>query len=33
MGIRKDLVEKRGSFEGEAEGIMKGRLRIGGEEW
>lgn len=23
MGIRKDLVEKRGSFEGEAEGMMR----------
>lgn len=32
MDTRKDL-EKRSSFEGEAEGMMRGRLRIGGEEW
>lgn len=33
LEIRKDLVEKECKFEGEVEEMMRGRLRIGGEEW
>lgn len=33
LGIRKDLVGKECKFEGGVEGMMRDRLRVGGEKW